>query len=98
MFPLNEIMTTVGPTKYADILKVDSEAHEMLIIPSHLKIPKGGSSWENDGPFLILARFITSISRDIRHQHSTTAVRGLPDVSGRLKVPDRVPNKNSIIH
>lgn len=72
MFPLNEIMTTVGPIKYVDILKVDSEAHAMLIIPSHLKIPPGGSSWENDSPALIMSRFITSISRDIRKQFHIT--------------------------
>ncbi len=57
MYQINDLISSTGPLAYSKILDIDRKLRE-LQIPLHLRIPPCGSSWDDDGPLLVLQRFM----------------------------------------
>lgn len=57
VYKINDLVSSMEPLKYSDILDIDRQLREFEI-PSHLRIPDKGSNWEDDGPLLVLQRFM----------------------------------------
>ena len=57
LYTVSDLFCSVQRVRYSQILEVDRKLAE-LVIPSHLQIPEGGESIEDDGPLLIMQRII----------------------------------------
>lgn len=63
VFAVSDLFSGVQPVRYSQILELDQKLSE-VIVPSHLKVPPGGSSIDTDGPLLIMQRMIPVICGD----------------------------------
>lgn len=64
LYAVNDLSCATAPVKYAEITALDRKVREFAI-PPRLQLPPGGSNWENDGPYLVMARFMPALWRDV---------------------------------
>ncbi|TDL18164.1 hypothetical protein BD410DRAFT_753452 [Rickenella mellea] len=67
LYELNALSNKVGPVKYSDIIELDRKIHEFGV-PDHLQARPTEYSWENDGPYTVMQRFL------INSCHNTTFI------------------------
>ncbi|TDL18162.1 hypothetical protein BD410DRAFT_900946 [Rickenella mellea] len=64
LYEINILSNSVGAVKYSDIIELDQKLREFSI-PQNLQIPPEGSSWDNDGPYIVMQRFLVTAWRNI---------------------------------
>ncbi|TDL18161.1 hypothetical protein BD410DRAFT_900945 [Rickenella mellea] len=54
---INAMSSRVGSVKYSDVMELDSKIRDFGV-PQHLQARPTESSWENDGPYVTMQRFL----------------------------------------
>ncbi|TDL18165.1 hypothetical protein BD410DRAFT_831020 [Rickenella mellea] len=57
LYEINAMSNRVGSVKYSDVIELDRKIHEFGV-PQHLQARPNEYSWENDGPYVVMQRFL----------------------------------------